>query len=377
MSQPLDAARLSDELRSAPETPPRCASADPQVGLLASPDCPLPIDGDCVTLAHGAGAGASARLFEEQLWPHLANPALAARHDGAVFELGGARLAFTTDSFVVRPIEFPGGDIGSLAVHGTLNDLAMCGARPLALSCALVLEEGLPLATLTRIMRSLGEAARSAGVPVATGDTKVVERGKGDLVYLNTAGVGLVPHGRCLRPDRVEPGDVVLVSGALGAHGAAVLSVREGIAFDSEIRSDSAHLGGLVERMLEAAPELHCLRDPTRGGVGALLHEIARAAGCEIELDQDAIPVEEPVRAVCELLGLDPLFLASEGRCVAFAAETQADRVLEAMRAHPLGRDAARIGRVASGRPRVVLRTRMGSRRLLLLPVGEPLPRIC
>jgi hydrogenase expression/formation protein HypE len=347
------------------------------VRRLASPACPVPIDAECVTLAHGAGAGASARLFEERLWPHLANAALAARHDGALLELGGARVAFTTDTFVVRPLEFPGGDIGSLAVHGTLNDLAMCGARPVALSCALVLEEGLALSTLERVIRSLGAASRAAGVPVATGDTKVVERGKGDGVYLNTAGVGLVPEGRSLRPDRVAPGDAVLVSGPLGAHGAAVLSVREGIAFESAIRSDSAHLGGLVEALLAAVPELHCLRDPTRGGLGAALHEIARGAGCEIEIAEEAVPVEEPVRAVCELLGLDPLFLASEGRCVVFAPESQAERVLQALRSDPLGRSAERIGRVASGRPRVVLRTRMGTRRLLLLPAGEPLPRIC
>jgi hydrogenase expression/formation protein HypE len=344
---------------------------------MSQPSCPLPIEGDRVTLAHGAGAGASARLFEELLWPQLANPALGARHDGAVLEAGGARLAFTTDTFVVRPLEFPGGDIGSLAVHGTLNDLAMCGARPLALSCALVLEEGLPLSTLSRVIGSLAGAARAAGVPVATGDTKVVERGKGDGIYVNTAAVGLVPQGRALRPDRVRAGDVVLISGPLGAHGAAVLSVREGIAFESEIRSDSSHLGDLVEVMLEVAPELHCLRDPTRGGLGAALHEIAAAAGCEIEVEEDAIPVDEPVRAACELLGLDPLFLASEGRCAAFVPEADAERLLAALREHPLGRGAARIGRVADGAPRVVLRTGMGARRLLLLPAGEPLPRIC
>ena len=347
------------------------------VARLASPSCPVPVDGERVTLAQGAGAGASARLFEERLWPHLANPALAARHDGAVLALGGARLAFTTDTFVVHPLEFPGGDIGSLAVHGTLNDLAMCGAQPIALSCALVLEEGLALDALERVIRSLGAAARAAGVPVATGDTKVVERGKGDGLYLNTAGVGLVPEGRCLRPDRVAPGDAVLVSGPLGCHGAAILSVREGIELESAIRSDSAHLGGLVEQLLDAAPELHCLRDPTRGGLGAALHEIARGAGCEIEIAEEAIPVDEPVRALCELLGLDPLFLASEGRCVVFAPEEQADRALEALRSHPLGRSAARIGTVRGGAPRVVLRTRMGTRRLLLLPAGEPLPRIC
>jgi len=344
---------------------------------LAAPACPLPIEDDRVTLAHGAGAGASARLFEERLWPHLANPALGARHDGAILEAGGARLAFTTDTFVVRPLEFPGGDIGSLAVHGTLNDLAMCGARPLALSCALVLEEGLALSTLERVVRSLGAAARAARVPVATGDTKVVERGKGDGVYVNTAGVGWVPEGRALRPDRVAPGDAVIVSGALGAHGAAVLSVREGLAFESSIRSDSANLSPLVEEALEAVPELHCLRDPTRGGLGAALHEVARGAACEIEIDEGAVPIEESVRAACEVLGLDPLFLASEGRLVAFAPEASAASLLDALRAHPLGRGAVQIGRVASGRPRVVLRTPMGSRRLLLLPAGEPLPRIC
>jgi hydrogenase expression/formation protein HypE len=333
--------------------------------------------GDRVTLAHGAGTGATARLFEELLFPRLANEWLAPRHDGAVLEAGGARLAFTTDSFVVSPLEFPGGNIGSLAVHGTLNDLAMCGARPLALSCALVLEEGLPLATLARIVDSLGIAARAAGVPIATGDTKVVERGKGDGLYVNASGLGLVPRGRVLRPDRVSPGDVVLVSGPIGAHGAAVLSVREGLEFESEIRSDCAWLGPLVDAVLEAAPEVRCLRDPTRGGLGAVLHEIARGAGSEIEIEEEAVPVEAPVRAACELFGLDPLFLASEGRCVAFAAERDADRVLAAMRAHPLGQEAARIGRVRAGPARVVVATRLGGRRLLVLPAGDPLPRIC
>jgi hydrogenase expression/formation protein HypE len=346
-------------------------------GLLALA-CPVTADpGDLVTLAHGAGSGASARLFEELLFPRLANAFLAPRHDGAVLEAGGARLAFTADSFVVRPLVFPGGDIGSLAVHGTLNDLAMCGAQPFALSCALVLEEGFSLATLARIVDSLAAAARAAGVPVATGDTKVVERGKGDGVYLSCAGIGLVPPGRALRPDRVSAGDVVLVSGPLGAHGAAVLSVREGLEFESAIRSDSAWLGPLVEGLLAAVPELHCLRDPTRGGLGAALHEIARGAGCEIELEEAALPVEAPVRAVCELFGLDPLFLASEGRCVAFAAEADAERALAALRADPLGRGAARIGRVRAGEPRVVVATPLGGRRLLVLPAGDPLPRIC
>jgi hydrogenase expression/formation protein HypE len=339
--------------------------------------CPRPTEGDLVTLAHGAGVGASARLFEEELWPRLANAALGERHDGAVFMAEGARIAFTTDTFVVSPIFFPGGDIGSLAVHGTLNDLAMCGAHPLALSCALVLEEGLAFATLRRVVDSLATAARAANVPVVTGDTKVVERGKGDGVFINTTGLGLVPVGRDLRPARVAAGDAVVVSGPIGCHGAAVLSVREGLAFESQIVSDSAPLAELVERLLAVAPGTRCLRDPTRGGVGAVLHEIAAAAGAEIEVEETHIPVSEPVAAACELLGLDVLFLASEGRFVAFVPEPEADRAVATLREHPLGAGAARIGRVATGRPRVILRTRIGSRRLLDRPAGEPLPRIC
>lgn len=344
---------------------------------LASPSCPVPAEPERVILSHGAGAGASAHLLAERIFPHLENPWLAVRHDGAVLDAGGARLAFTTDTFVVSPREFPGGDIGTLAVHGTLNDLAMCGARPLALSCALVLEEGLALEAVEGVARAIGAAARAAGVPVVTGDTKVVERGKGDGVFVNTAGVGLVPAGRELRPDRVRPGDAVLVSGPIGAHGAAVLSVREGLAFETEIESDSACLVPLVEALFASGAEVSCLRDPTRGGLGAALHEIAAVAGAEVELDETAVPVSGPVRAACELLGLDPLFLASEGRLVAFVPEAGAERALGALRAHPLGRGAARIGRVGEGRPRVVVRTAYGARRLLPLPAGEPLPRIC
>jgi hydrogenase expression/formation protein HypE len=345
---------------------------------LVSPVCPLPFEPDRITLAHGAGAGASQRLFEAVLWPRFANAWLAPRHDGALIDVAAGRIALTTDTFVVSPLEFPGGDIGALAVHGTLNDLAMCGARPVALTCALVLEEGLPIQTLERVVESMARAARSAGVPIATGDTKVVERGRGDGIYVNTAGVGLVPEGRDLRPDRLGNGDAVLVSGSLARHGAAVLSVREGLAFESEIRSDTAHLGDLVEKLLEAVPETRCLRDPTRGGLGAALHEIAAAAGAEIEIDEDAIPVDPAVRSACELLGLDPLFLASEGRCVAFVPEPAVERALAVWREHPLGRESRRVGRVSStGRARVVVRTRTGGRRLLLLPAGDPLPRIC
>ena len=347
------------------------------VEALANPSCPAPATSDRITLAHGAGAGASARLFEERLFPAFANAALGVRHDGAFLDAGDERLAFTTDTFVVSPLVFPGGDIGSLAVHGTLNDLAMCGARPIALSCALVLEEGLPLATLDRVVASLANAAKAADVPVVTGDTKVVERGKGDGVYVNTAGIGRVPAGRMLAPGRVAPGDAILVSGPLGEHGTAVLSVREGIAFESEIRSDSAWLGPLVETLLEAAPEVRCLRDPTRGGLGAVLHEIANASGAELEIEESAVPLREAVRAAGELLGIDPLFLASEGRCAVFVPEDAAERALAALRSHPLGAGAARVGRVAAGRARVVVRTAVGARRLLLLPAGDPLPRIC
>ena len=344
---------------------------------LASPSCPAPHEPERIVLAHGAGAGATARLLEEHVFPHLANPWLRERHDGAVLEVGGSRIAFTTDTFVVSPLEFPGGDIGSLAVHGTINDLAMCGARPLALTCAVVLEEGLPLETLERVMRRIGEAAREAGVPVVTGDTKVVERGKGDGLFVNTSGCGLVTAGRDLRPSRVRPGDAVLVSGPVGCHGAAVLSVREGLEFDSEILSDSEPLSGIVEALLGAVPGVSCLRDPSRGGVAAVLHEIADGAGAEIELQDGLVPVTDPVRAACELLGLDPLSLACEGRFVAFVAADQSDAALDVLRMHPSGRGAVRVGTVRAGPPRVVIETALGTRRLLPLPAGDPLPRIC
>jgi len=344
---------------------------------LASPSCPVPHEPDRVILAHGAGAGASARLLEERVYPHLANAWLDERHDGATLEVGASRVAFTTDTFVVSPLEFPGGDIGSLAVHGTLNDLAMCGARPLALSCALILEEGLPLETLEWVVRRIGEAAREVDVPVVTGDTKVVERGKGDGLFVNTSGIGLVPTGRDLRPGRVRPTDAVLVSGPIGCHGAAVLSVREGLEFESEIRSDSQSLVDIVDQLLESVPEVCCLRDPTRGGLAAVLHEIAAAAGAELELDDAAVPVTHPVRAACELLGLDPLSLACEGRFVVFVPEARVDAALGLLQSHPKGREAARIGTVREGRARVVVRTALGTRRLLPLPAGDPLPRIC
>jgi hydrogenase expression/formation protein HypE len=350
----------------------------PEPDALAAPACPLPIEGDRITLAHGAGCGRTAALLERSVFPRFANPLLAEEHDGATLPLAdGTRLAFSTDSYVVSPLFFPGGDIGSLAVHGTLNDLAMCGARPLALSCALLLEEGLPLATLERVLDSMAEAARGAGVPIATGDTKVVERGKGDGLFVNTAGVGLVPDGRDPRPARIRPGDVVLVSGAVGAHGVAVLSAREGLGLESDLASDCACLVGLVEALYAAVPDVHCLRDATRGGLGTVLHEWSARARLEIEVDERAVPVAREVEAACELLGLDPWFLACEGRLVACVPEPDAERALAALRAEPLGAAAACVGRVRSGAPRVVVRTAIGARRLLERPAGEPLPRIC
>ena len=349
----------------------------PKAPVWSAPACPAPREVDRITLAHGAGAGASSRLLDERILPRLGGPPARGQHDAACLEIGGARLAFTTDTFVVHPLEFPGGDIGSLAVHGTVNDLAMAGAVPRALSCGLVLEEGLPLERLDRLLASMDRAAREVGVPIVTGDTKVVERGKGDGVFVNTTGVGELVLGSDLRPDAVRPGDAVLVSGNVGDHGAAVLSVREGLSFESEIVSDSAALHELVQGLLAACPETHCLRDPTRGGLGATLHEIARACAAEIALVESALPVSGPVRSACELLGLDPLFLACEGRLVAFVPEAAAERGLAALRSHPLGEGATRIGSVAKGRPRVVVETRLGARRLLPLPAGEPLPRIC
>jgi len=341
--------------------------------------CPAPIARHAtVQLAHGGGGRLSQRLVEELFLPAFANPALAALHDGALLEVAGARLAFSTDSYVVRPLFFPGGDIGSLAVHGTVNDLSMCGARPLALSAGFILEEGFPMADLERVVASMREAAAAAEVAIVTGDTKVVDRGKGDGVYINTAGIGLVPPGITIDPRRAAPGDVVLVSGTLADHGIAVLSVREGLRFETALTSDSAPLHGLVAAVLAAGADVHVLRDPTRGGVASALNEIAAAAGVGIELDEARLPVREAVRGACELLGFDPLYVANEGKLIAIVAPEQAEPALQALRAHPLGREAAIIGRVSAERPgRVVLRTTLGTRRLLDMLAGEQLPRIC
>ncbi|MFP3867854.1 MAG: hydrogenase expression/formation protein HypE [Desulfobacteraceae bacterium] len=331
-----------------------------------------------ITMAHGGGGRLMHQLLEQLILPTFDNPWLAARHDGAVVELSPGKLAFTTDSYVVRPLEFPGGDIGRLAVNGTVNDLAMCGARPLYLSCSLILEEGLPLATLRRLLQSMQEAAQEAGVQLVTGDTKVVDRGKGDGLYINTAGIGLISHGWQIAPARVHPGDLVLVNGDLGRHGIAVMAVREGLTFETPIESDTAPLADLVLTLLEAEIEIHCLRDLTRGGLVSALLEIAQTAQVQVDLEENCLPVNPAVRGACELLGLDPLYIACEGRFAALVPPSQADRALSLMQSHALGGQAAIIGRVFESTPgRLTLKTPIGTTRRLDLASGEQLPRIC
>ncbi|HET9595235.1 MAG TPA: hydrogenase expression/formation protein HypE [Anaeromyxobacteraceae bacterium] len=343
------------------------------------PACPIPAaDTDEIGMGHGSGGKLTARLIEQLIVPAFRNPLLEPLDDQATVTVGGVRVAFTTDSYVVTPLFFPGGDIGELAVNGTVNDLAMGGATPLFLSLAFILEEGLPLAELERVIASVRRAAAAADVLVVTGDTKVVNRGKGDKLFVNTAGIGLPRAGVQLSSRRVRPGDAVLLSGSVGDHGVAILSRREGLAFEGEVQSDTAPLHGLVAAMLDASPDLHAMRDPTRGGLAATLVEIASRGRLGIEVDERAVPVRDAVRGACEMLGLDPLHVANEGKLVAFAPEDSAERVLAAMHAHPLGRDAARIGRVTADHPgRVLLRTPIGGHRILDLPWGEALPRIC
>jgi hydrogenase expression/formation protein HypE len=342
-------------------------------------DCPLPItQREEILLAHGSGGKLSAQLIERLFVPAFRNPLLDALDDQAVLSLESSRIAFTTDSYVVTPIFFPGGDIGELAVNGTVNDLAVGGAQPLALSLAFILEEGLPMGDLRRVVESARQAAERAGVRIVTGDTKVVGRGSGDKIFVNTSGIGVVPPGIELSSRNVRPGDAVLLSGPIGDHGVAILSQREGLTFEGEIASDTAPLHELVAAALAASPRIHAMRDPTRGGVAATLIEIASRQHLGIEVDERAVPIREVVRGACEILGLDPLLVANEGKLVAFVPAREANDVLAAMRAHPLGRDAVRIGRVTDAHPGVVLlRTPIGGDRILDLPFGEALPRIC
>ncbi|MHC4134399.1 MAG: hydrogenase expression/formation protein HypE [Planctomycetota bacterium] len=341
--------------------------------------CPAPLPpGDTVLLGHGSGGTLSAQLVRQIFLKAFDNPALARLDDQAIVAVEGLRLAFTTDTFVVKPLFFPGGDIGSLAVHGTVNDLAMGGAQPFCLSAAFIIEEGLPVETLQRVVDSLRRAAAGVGVAVVTGDTKVVEKGSGDGVFINTSGIGLVPEGVELSAGRARPGDRILLSGPIGDHGIAVLAQREGLAFDSPVESDTAPLHGLVGAMLEVTRELRCLRDPTRGGLSSTLNEIAASSKVGMRIEERAIPVREEVKGACELLGLDPLYVANEGKLAGIVAAQEADSVLAAMRAHPLGREAEIIGTVVDTDPGVVeMRTSVGTSRIVDMLSGDQLPRIC
>jgi hydrogenase expression/formation protein HypE len=366
--------------------------------------CPIPInDYPTITMAHGGGGRLTQMLIERMFVPTFANPSLEALHDGAILPLpspspigtgqgwgGGSRLAFTTDSFVITPRFFPGGDIGSLSVHGTVNDLAMCGARPLALSAGFILEEGLPMGELWRVVQSMQAAAQAAGVTIVTGDTKVVDRGRGDGIYINTTGLGIIPPGIDISPRRARPGDRILISGPIAMHGIAVMSVREGLQFETALESDAASLHNLVARILDVGGgAIHVLRDPTRGGVASALNEIATHAQVGIQLWETSIPIGEAVRGACEILGLDPLYVANEGKCLVIAAPESAEAVLAAMRADPLGEETAIIGEVVtSGRAadagtrveqagRVTMRSRIGGWRIVDMLSGEQLPRIC
>jgi hydrogenase expression/formation protein HypE len=318
------------------------------------------------------------QLIDRLFVPVFANPVLAARHDSAVLHIGPVRLAFSTDSYVVSPLFFPGGNIGTLAVNGTVNDLAMSGARPVYLSAGFILEEGLPMETLWRVVQSMQQAAAQAGIQLVTGDTKVVERGKGDGLFVNTAGIGLIEHPLTIAPASVQSGDAILLSGDIGRHGMAIMAVREGLQFDSTIESDCASVAGLVQALLSAGTTVHCLRDLTRGGLASALVEIAETAGVRLTIDENAIPVREDVHGACEMLGLEPLYVANEGRFVCFVPAAEVAPSLALMRRHPLGAEACCIGRVLSDTaPGVTLQTRLGTRRLVDMLSGEQLPRIC
>ncbi len=349
--------------------------------------CPLPRTVyDHILLGHGSGGRLTADLIGRVFVPGFGNDILAALEDQATLPLQAAishlkseiKLAFTTDAFVVRPLFFPGGDIGTLAIHGTVNDLAVGGAVPRFLAAAFILEEGLLLEDLTRIVASMRRACDAAGVALVTGDTKVVDRGKGDAVFITTTGIGFVPAGRSLSVRNARPGDRILLSGTIGDHGIAVMSVREGIEFETMLESDTAALNGLTEAMLTACPGIRCMRDPTRGGVSSALNELAAGSRVGVRLDEAAIPIRPEVHAACEMLGLDPLYVANEGKLIAVVPPDDAERVLAAMRAHPLGPNAAMIGEVVDEHPgMVILRSLVGGERVVTLLAGEQLPRIC
>ncbi|MBZ0167328.1 MAG: hydrogenase expression/formation protein HypE [Candidatus Omnitrophica bacterium] len=341
--------------------------------------CPRPIqEHSRVLMGHGGGGRLMNQLINEFLLPTLGASPEGGPHDAAVIQVGAQRLAFTTDSYVVQPLFFPGGDIGQLAVHGTVNDLSMAGARPQYLSLALILEEGVEMVTLQKVVQSVAAAAKSSGVQVITGDTKVVDKGKGDQLYINTAGIGIVEHDLTIAPNRVRPGDAVIVNGDLGRHGMAIMAVRAGLEFESEIRSDSAPLWEPVRRLLQAGLDIHCLRDLTRGGLASACNEIAASANIGIRLNEAVIPVREDVRAACEILGLDPLYVANEGRFMCFVPDQQADKALKILNALDENVNAVRIGSVVEDRDQLVtLKSPLGADRIVDMLSGDQLPRIC
>ncbi len=346
--------------------------------------CPLPLRNyPTIVLGHGSGGKMMADLIQHMFASQFNNEMLAQMADSTVLKIpdeqdGTIRIAFTTDSFVVKPLIFPGGDIGELAVNGTVNDLAMSGANPRYLSAGFILEEGLPMVTLGRITTSVAQACQRAGVQLVAGDTKVVEKGYGDGLYINTSGIGLIPPGIDIAPHKAKPGDAVIVSGTIGDHGIAIMSVREGLEFETLIESDSAPLNGLVATMLAASPGIHCLRDATRGGLAAVLNELATASDIGIVFDERRVPVRPEVQAACEMLGFDPLYVANEGKLVAMVPEQDEEAVLEAMRKHPFGQHATKIGHVVEDHPGLVIaRTGIGGSRVVDMPAGELLPRIC
>lgn len=341
--------------------------------------CPLPLrDYPAIVLGHGGGGKLSNELVEHLFLPAFRNQALESLGDSSVVTVGDQRIAFSTDSFVVRPLFFPGGSIGDLAVNGTVNDIAMSGATPLFLSAGFIIEEGFPVESLGAITQQMAAAAKSAGVAIVTGDTKVVEQGHGDGLYINTAGIGIIPDGVHIGPTRAKAGDVIILSGTIGDHGMAIMSVREGLEFEAEITSDTAALGDLVQTMLQTCPDIHVLRDPTRGGVASALNEIAAASNVGMQLEDDEIPVNSPVQSACEILGLDPLFVANEGKLLAIVPQHAAEAILTAMRGHPLGQRATIVGHVTAEHPgMVVARTTIGAKRVITTAIGEQLPRIC
>lgn len=343
-----------------------------------SMSCPIPISQyPHVLLAHGGGGRLMNNMIEQMFLPVFDNQFAGTRHDGAVFSAGNARLAFTTDSYVVRPLFFPGGDIGKMAIYGTVNDLAMCGARPLYLSLGMILEEGLPMETLWQVTQSIQAAAQIAGVQIITGDTKVVDKGKGDGIFINTAGIGVIEHDLTISPASVQPGDVILLNGDIGRHGIAIMATREGLAFESAIESDCAPLSSIVQAFVDARIDMHCLRDLTRGGLGSALVEIAQVAGVCIHIDEARIPVMEDVRGACEILGLDPLYVANEGRFAAWVSRADADRALAIMR--DTGQSPVVLGEVTErASPGIVTMTSLiGADRIVDMLSGEQLPRIC